>query len=813
MKTIMRTNTIHNFAKRLVMVLVVGLITANAWGTTTYKLTQITSSSNLVEGKYVFEEEEGTHVLLGSVSDKTLQYTTTYSTTGLSGTESYVWTLEESEDGWYLKNQSGNYMRHKASSAEISFSDVNQSNNEWTIPFYTDGTVSVRSYSENTRYLGSGTYMYRAYTSGLVYFNLYILEEECSNSVTISKGTQTNCTFTLSKSGSQASCDGVSTTVTVSPSTGYDSPSVTQSGASAAPTISGSSNTWTVAYGANTTGTSTINVSCSAKTYTVTLNDNGGSGGSESKTVTYNANTNMTTAVAKPTRTHYDFGGYWTSSDAGTTLTTQIIDENGAWKKSVTGYTDATPNWVNDGGVTLYAKWTEHSVTNYRTICSTTYDITLDDGEVATTYNGSAKVAASGTQLTNITAPTKTGYKIDGYYADDKSTLVAEADGTLKKSVTISSTPWTNSDGEWVLGDDATFYAKWEAISYSVHFNSNDENYLGTAEGSMSDQDFEYGTAQNLTTNAFSLAGYDFAGWATTADGSVAHTDGKSVSNLSTTDEDVVDLYAIWTAKKYTLTLANTNETSSVGSQTVQATYGSDMPLVTTADGTPDVAALSRTGYTFDGWEYSSTQYYSYDAGEDEISSAHIWDVASTATLTPRWNINSYTLTWNLDGGTVTEAGTGAAVDATGTPNSEVEYNAAISVPTVTKAGYTFAGWSSTPADNMPASNTTYTATWTALHDKYYDRMHETGSLTDASGYKYTDKSGAGYSVPSCADKDGETGNIQCEKDHYKFLGWLESTYINDDGSLKDGATSHLIPASGTTDATGKTYYAIWGEE
>lgn len=353
--------------------------------------------------------------------------------------------------------------------------------------------------------------------------------------------------------------------------------------------------------------------------------------------------------------------------------------------------------------------------TNYRTICVITYDITLDDGEVATTYNGSAKVASGGTQLKNISAPTKTGYKVAGYYAESgKTNKVAAADGTLEKGVEISSTAWTNSNGEWVKGSNATFYTKWEAISYEVQFNANDENYLGDATGSMSNQSFDYDESKELTENEFSLAGYEFAGWATSANGDVEHLDEAEVDNLSSTDGDVVDLYAKWTALEYDVTLAATNETSSVGSQTVKATFNTAMPLKTTADGTPAVAAPSRTGYTFDGWEYNSTQYYSYNSGTGVIASAHVWDIAnSTTTLTPRWNINSYTLTWDLAGGTVTEAGTGAAVDATGTPYSSVNYGASITAPTVTKAGYNFAGWDESPASTMPASNTTYTATWT----------------------------------------------------------------------------------------------------
>ncbi len=75
----------------------------------------------------------------------------------------------------------------------------------------------------------------------------------------------------------------------------------------------------------------------------------------------------------------------------------------------------------------------------------------------------------------------------------------------------------------------------------------------------------------------------------------------------------------------------------------------------------------------------------------------------------------AYTLTWNLDGGTVTTAGTGAAVDATGTPSIAWGVGDAITAPTVTKTGYTFAAWTPAVAAKMPAANTTYTATWTPV--------------------------------------------------------------------------------------------------
>lgn len=129
-------------------------------------------------------------------------------------------------------------------------------------------------------------------------------------------------------------------------------------------------------------GAATFYTNWTPKDYTVTLNDNGGSGGSESVTVTYKDNANMTTAVAIPTKKHHIFGGYWTSNNSGATLTTQVIDDEGEWITSVSGYTDATPKWIYDGDVTLYAKWTEHTYANYRTVCPSELTLTGPTGDL-----------------------------------------------------------------------------------------------------------------------------------------------------------------------------------------------------------------------------------------------------------------------------------------------------------------------------------------------------------------------------------------------------------------------------------------------
>jgi len=169
-------------------------------------------------------------------------------------------------------------------------------------------------------------------------------------------------------------------------------------------------------------------------------------------------------------------------------------------------------------------------------------------------------------------------------------------------------------------------------------------------------------------------------------------------------------------------------------------------------------------------------------------------------------------------GYTVTYAkGTGATGTMTDS-NSPYDAGATVTVLTNTfeNCGAIFNAWSAKKADEtaidvssgsftMPASNVTITATWTNKQDKFYDYMHE----NHPGGSDYYSRSGA-YTTPAALDNT--TPGDGCEGKHYKFMGWVEADYINEDGTLKDGFT--LIPASQSGHcADGKTFYAIWAEE
>lgn len=99
--------------------------------------------------------------------------------------------------------------------------------------------------------------------------------------------------------------------------------------------------------------------------------------------------------------------------------------------------------------------------------------------------------------------------------------------------------------GGYTGSASATFPISW--ASYTVNYNANGSIGIPAA-GTMGEQAFQYGVAQNLTANAFSREGFTFAGWNTQPDGSgESYDDGQSVAGLNAEDGGSVELYAQWT--------------------------------------------------------------------------------------------------------------------------------------------------------------------------------------------------------------------------------------------------------------------------
>ncbi len=122
------------------------------------------------------------------------------------------------------------------------------------------------------------------------------------------------------------------------------------------------------------------------------------------------------------------------------------------------------------------------------------------------------------------------------------------------RSGSASAAEWASGASFTMPSADIVLYAVWEANTYSVHFNVN-APAGASASGTMEDQLFTFGKAAPLNANKYQIANYIFNGWSLEFNGTKAYSNKESVSNLSTENSGVVQLYALWTPLAHGITL------------------------------------------------------------------------------------------------------------------------------------------------------------------------------------------------------------------------------------------------------------------
>ena len=269
----------------------------------------------------------------------------------------------------------------------------------------------------------------------------------------------------------------------------------------------------------------------------------------------------------------------------------------------------------------------------------------------------------------------------------NRVTLAETTDYTLawaNNTAPGTGTVTASGTGSYTGSISTTFPIRW--ATYTVHFDKNHDGATGTGE--MSDIPFTYATAQNLTANAFTRTGYDFAGWNTAADGSGdSYTDGQEVNNLTPVDGATVTLYAQWTAHTYTVHFdKNHNDATGTGTMNDQPfTYDTAQNLTANA--------FTRTGYTFAGWSITPEGDVAYTDGQ-EVNNLTPVDGA-TVTLYAQWTVHTYTVHFHSNDGT------GTMNDMTFTYDEAQNLTA----NAFTRTGCIFDGWN-TAADGSGDSYT-----------------------------------------------------------------------------------------------------------
>ena len=225
---------------------------------------------------------------------------------------------------------------------------------------------------------------------------------------------------------------------------------------------------------------------------------------------------------------------------------------------------------------------------------------------------------------------TKTGYRFIGWSTSPKGDVVY-SDGQNVKNLTATGT--------------VNLYAQWAPITYSVAFDAN-----GGDGGSMSPQSFTYDASQNLTKNSFTRTGHTFAGWNTEKNGTgTSYSDSASVSNLTTTNNATVTLYAQWQVNNLK---ANLNYMGGiVESSSLSQKYNKDGTYLS-------LPSPTRTGYTFKGWNTASDgsgSYYKSSTNFNDLSQVEAGHCVATPnagsiefTLYAIWEANEYSVNVNI---------------------------------------------------------------------------------------------------------------------------------------------------------------------
>jgi uncharacterized repeat protein (TIGR02543 family) len=304
-------------------------------------------------------------------------------------------------------------------------------------------------------------------------------------------------------------------------------------------------------------------------------------------------------------------------------------------------------------------------------------------------------------------SPVKDGHVFGGWHYDEECLI-----------------PWDFENH--IVHTDMTLHAKWLA-QYAVAFE--------TGGGSAIDpQIVTEGGAITRPDNP-NKAGYSFAGWFGDAG---LHT----LYDFNTPVAASITLYAKWAANTYTVTFDKNGGTTDASPATKAVTVPD-----TTIDALP--IAPTRAGYTFAGWTMAASGGTAFTATTT---------VTANITVYAQWIANTYTVIFDKNGGT---ADASPATKTVTVPATTID-----TLPIApTRAGYTFAGWTTQAAGGTAFTSTTAVTANITVYAQWSVTVtfNRNGGTTDANPAAKTVTTPA-TTVGTLPTAPAKTG--------YTFTGW-----------------------------------------
>lgn len=534
-------------------------------------------------------------------------------------------------------------------------------------------------------------------------------------------------------------------------------------------------------YVPDTDGKLTVNFMPNSGTYQ--FDGNGGTAKESAVVVTYDSQTNNDRSAYIPTRTNCKFTGWYTASEGGT----QVYDANGIATNGTGYWNNGYATWPATNGAvqTLYAHWEtllDVNHVNYQSNGQMTYSYgalantamftgqpvsAWDAGRTPFHYavqsdysfndsygqpsdyitftvgvNGSkvadkafdfADMVTPGTsiQLSNISVPA--GYKFLGYdvYKPHTNDLLMQH-SQLYQNLNIT----TDFNGR-------SIFIATQGVSYNVDFNINAKNYPNDPQvempyGTMGSQTLHYGELESLKENQFVWPGHTFLGWSTNPNATQPDTIsvyvdqgikktvtlnpegvkqkafwnyfGKDLGSYAHQDGASITLYAVWEPENATVKVNPNGGTwnGSASTQSITQKWGSTKNL-----GTPTAPSKTAT--------------VSFDLNFDPTDPNKAENEAKPHSPTP----SSVTLKYVFKNWTVNSGGKGYmkgnvyTFQSTNDTVTANYYFQNLTLPTVTREGYTFLGWYREEGCLHKAGNAGYTEYRPEKNETLYARWRK----------------------------------------------------------------------------------------
>lgn len=454
----------------------------------------------------------------------------------------------------------------------------------------------------------------------------------------------------------------------------------------------------------------------SAKTYEPTVDLNGGmlNGSSASFNLSYSPGNTLTLPGA-PTKTHWDFKGYFASvGDGSWQVNTETLYPAGHTFTNIDAYGDPT----------FKAKFTEHP-----------YTIRFDSngGTVASdmTYTY---------QNTFILPPTsRTGWEFGGWYiAEDYNSGgwqggVRRISGNIELDENGNEIPLvTYPAGTPISAEhfgDVQLKAYWTRAKYQINLEINGD----IGEALTGDKVLTYVYNSSLPLPTPTRTGYTFNGWVVkeAPDNGTTWEIGRNYGTLLPAQQiGAATLVPKWSdADEYLITF-NLGGGEFVDSQ--------ENPKVYTIESEFKLPEVNKAGFRFTGWTVSE-KASECNWENSYADKAEIKELYGNVTLSANWEAIEYTVTLKAKDG---EGSITSAVTTAYNFDSTVDF----SKFTAKRDGYTLTGWKVVSAQGKWENNKVY-ATDARTQEMYGDVTLE--PQWTANEYEITFHSPYGGSVPA----------------------------------------------------------------